>query len=81
MEEENHNQCRVLFHQIPPNLRNLHPLNDFSYLTLSVTCIQYCVLLKRMQRFDQKQVLPFVPARYIRTFDVISEVYCVLSWS
>ena len=24
----------------------------------------------------QKQALPFVPARYIRTFDVISEVNC-----
>ena len=26
----------------------------------------------------QKQALPFVPARYIRTFDVISEGICVL---
>ena len=26
----------------------------------------------------RKQALPFVPARYIRTFDVISEVNCVL---
>ena len=27
----------------------------------------------------RKQAFPFVPARYIRTFDVISEVNCVLS--
>ena len=26
----------------------------------------------------RKQAFPFVPARYIRTFDVISEVNCVL---
>ena len=26
----------------------------------------------------QKQALPFVPARYIPTFEVISEVTCVL---
>ena len=50
-----------------------HRPMSFGYPSLTV----YRILLRRRRRFE-KNALPFVPARYNRTFDVISEVNCVL---
>ena len=46
--------------------------------------LHFLLILNLILRFTKeeaevrKQAFPFVPARYIRTFDVISEVNCVL---
>ena len=39
---------------------------------------QYCPTVRILQADVRKQTLPFVPARYILTFDVISEAICVI---
>ena len=64
MGEENHN---LFFF---PNFAK-SPLTPFSIL--------YLVLRFTKEEAEvRKQALSFVPARYIRSFDVISEVNCVL---
>ena len=62
--EENHNLCCVF-----PKFCQISTFYSILYLILRFTEEEAGV---------RKQALLFVPARYIRTFDVISEVNCVL---
>ena len=66
MGEENYNLCCVLF----PNFAK-SPLFTTLYLLLRLR-------FTKEEAGVRKQALPFVLARYIRMFDVISEVNCVL---
>ena len=88
MGEENHNLLR--FFQILPNLHrdDLHPLDYRTCIQSNLRFIQeeakiqkYCAIFKftKEEAENRKNALPFVQARYNLTFDVISEVNCVLS--
>ena len=52
----------------------------FKNIALYSTCWHYVVsILRFTEEADvRKQALPFVPGRYVRTSDVISDVFCVL---
>ena len=65
-------------------------LSEFSRWRFQYVAVypNFCRYIRTIMRFTKekagirKQAIPFVPARYIRTLDVISEVICVLMrWS